>query len=123
MKRAIRTSGSFGIWNAATYHERRAWPASCLIAFALSLRRVRIQGRIWSSRGPATAVKDAIRPPAVAVVSASQHWNAPKSWPTRWTGRSGLRASITAWRSAVRLCSANASLFAGAVERPVPRVS
>jgi len=33
------------------------------------------------------------------VVTACQAWIAPQSWPSRWTGRSGLTASSTAARS------------------------
>ncbi len=69
-------------------------------------------------------VKEAIRPSVRRTVANSHACTEPQSWPTRWTGASGLTASATARKSSVSFSSVNPPRSGrGAVDRPQPRTS
>lgn len=86
--------------------------------------RCLIQCPKWSRLGPDIEVKDAIRPSVRGTVTNSQDCTEPQSWPTRWTGRSGLTASATARKSSVSFSRVKPPRSgAGAVDRPWPRMS
>ena len=69
-------------------------------------RRSRAHRPAWSSGGPDTDVKLAMRVATPFVVIASHPCTEPQSWATRWTGASGLVWSNTASRSSTSIGNA-----------------
>lgn len=108
-----------------TYQDLAPWPRSWPTLRGVGRdTRFLIQCPKWSRDGPDIDVKEAIRPSVRLTVVNSQAWTEPQSWPTRWTGRSGLTASATARKSSVNFSSVNPPRSGcGADDLPWPRTS
>lgn len=113
------------MWSAYTYQDLAPWPSNCPTprGSGWDIRRL-IQCPKWSREGPDIDVNEAIRPWVRSTVANSQDWTEPQSWPTTWTGRSGLTASATARKSSVSFSSVKPPRSGlGAVDLPWPRTS
>jgi hypothetical protein len=103
------------------YQERRARSIARGRSRARNAERVALSA--CPSAGPAMLVNDAIRPAKRSLVTNSQPWMPPQSWPTRCTGRSGATAAQTAAKSSARRAMSYAAGPRGALDPPAPRTS